>query len=266
MNYENKYLKYKFKYLKLQNNNMNGGSTKNRDINKKLVDNINNYLYYHNDPVDFSLISDPIINIKLTKNFIFINYPDFVVCIYFEISCCEASWFELFKPKKIIEHTDKNKYFEDERIKYNTLNEYYITNDIENIEKINKEFDESILYHTVMDNNIFIYKKNKKNELTKRKQLIGKQINEISFCGNINLPHSNRNDYDYDDRHVYHVYDQNQVYKITTKDNKYFYFVLRTASNGDYTANALASKIPNKKYNQLFKKYNDLIKKYNDFV
>ena len=227
---------------------MIGGSTKNKNINKKLVDNINNYLYYHNDPVNFSLISDPIINIKLTKNFIFINYQDFVVCIYFEISCCEASWFELFKPKKIIEHTDKNKYFEDECIKYDTLDEYYITNDIKNIEKIKKEFDESILYHTVMDNNIFIYRKNKKNELTKRQQLIGKQINEISFCGNINLPHSNRNDYD-----------QNQVYKITTKDNKYFYFVLRTASNGYYRANALASKISNKKYNQLIKKYNDFV-------
>ena len=68
---------------------MIGGSTKNKNINKKLVDNINNYLYYHNDPVNFSLISDPIINIKLTKNFIFINYQDFVVCIYFEISCCD---------------------------------------------------------------------------------------------------------------------------------------------------------------------------------
>lgn len=244
MNYENKYLKYKTKYLKLKNNMIGGIQIVHHKISEKL----DSYLYDEPGTVNFSEISESIRDIKFTKNYIFIYYSDFVIAICFPIDCCEESWFELLKSNQIIEHTESSKYHADKLIHNKKLDKYYIKNDIKKIEKIKKEFNKFTIYDVIIDkNNIFKYKENKNKELTKPKELIRKQIKNISYCGNINIPHSEIN------KHNFNDYDENKVYKINTKDSKYFYFLLRTASNGYYHSNANTIKLTNQQYYELIK-------------
>ncbi len=188
MNYVDKYLKYKNKYLLLKKSIMTGGSNKKNNTDNELV--------------NFKKIKKEIKNINFTNKFIFLFYQNYVISIYFTIDCCETSWFELFDEKKLIDIDDKY--------------------------KVNYK-----------NHKIFTYKKNK-NELDSLEDLTGKTIKSIGFKGYVFMKKSNIQEEDL-----------NKVYKISTTDNKYIYFVLRISSNGFYESDINTIKLSYAQYNNL---------------
>lgn len=210
MDFKNKYLKYKLKYLNYKNNLHNTNIIGGKPIN---LENAFNDIKL-NEPLDFSTIHEPIKDVKITNRFIFLFYSDFVVFISYTTDCCETSNFKLVNLNKLI------KYNSDKNVVYN-----------ENVIK-NQHF--------------FVYKEDD-NLLIKPKQLIGKQVSNISYVGSVNLPYSKKEEYD-----------ENKLYKISLTDSSFFYFLLRISSNGFYSALVNTGKMSYEQYNLI----NDYVKKY----